>query len=103
MYIVVFVTAKDMKQAQGIASGLLKSKLAACVNIVPAVKSIFWWEGKIDSSSEVLLIVKTKKVLLNRLIKAVKRLHSYDVPEVIALPIIGGNREYLKWLNDSTR
>jgi len=103
MNIVVFITTQNVKQARDISLRLIKAKLAACVNIVSGVKSIFWWQGKVDSAKEALLIVKTKKSLLNRLVKTVKKLHSYDVPEIIALPIIGGNKEYLKWLNDSTR
>ena len=102
-YIVVFVTSKDKKEATKIAKGLLKKRLCACVNIVNKINSFFWWQGKIDSSSEALLIIKTKKPLLNKLIKEVKRLHSYSVPEIIALPIIGGNKDYLKWLDKETK
>jgi periplasmic divalent cation tolerance protein len=100
--IVVFITAQDMKQAENISYSLIETKLAACINIVPSVKSIFWWQGKIDSSNEVMIIVKTRDVLLKRLISEVKRLHTYDVPEIIALSIKGGNEEYLRWLHDST-
>ena len=100
--VVVFITAQDEKQAKVIASGLIEARLAACVNITSSVESIFWWQGKIDSSKEALLIIKTREALLDELIKKVKELHSYDVPEIIALPIIGGSKEYLKWLNDST-
>lgn len=103
MNIVVFITTQDKKEAEDIACRLVGAKLAACVNIVSSVKSIFWWKDKIDSSSEALLIVKTRKSLLNKLIKKVKKLHTYDTPEIIALPIVGGSKEYLNWLNDSTR
>lgn len=103
MCIVVFITAKDKKQARAIANALIELKLAACVNIVSSVESFFWWQGKLDSAKEVMLVVKTKKSLLPRTIRRVKELHSYDVPEIIALPIIGGSRDYLKWINDSTR
>jgi len=103
MNIVVFITTQDEKQARDISSKLIKDKLAACINIISPLKSIFWWQGKIDSSSEALLIIKTRKSLLNKLIKKVKKLHSYDTPEIIALPIVGGSKEYLRWLNDSTR
>jgi len=102
-YIVVLVTAKDSDEAQRIAKGLLELKAAACVNIVPAVKSFFWWEGKIDSGDEVLLIIKTKKKLFPKVIKTVKALHSYSVPEVIALPIAAGSNDYLKWVEKETK
>ena len=101
MYIVVFVTVKDKDEAEKIAAHLVKNKLAACVNIVPGVSSVFWWENKIDQASEVLLIVKTKKALFKKLAAAVKKTHSYSVPEIIALPIIDGNKDYLNWIRES--
>ena len=73
----------------------------ACVNIVPKVSSHFWWEDKLDSAEECLLIVKTKSSLLPEIIALVKGVHSYDVPEIIALPIIGGNQDYLHWIEES--
>ncbi len=103
MYNIIFITASKPEEAEKIAKGLLESKLAACVNIVPRVKSYFWWEGKIDRADELLLIVKTRKSLVNKLIKKVKSLHSYTVPEVVAFPIINGNKDYLKWIDDSTK
>lgn len=102
MPIVVLVTAKDSKQAQKIAEKLVSQKLIACANIVKGIQSIFWWEGKVDRAQEALLILKSKKSLLKKIIKAVKSVHSYQVPEVIALPIIGGNEDYLKWIDEST-
>ena|SRR3989338_7394666 len=101
MYIVIFVTAKDKAEAEKIASHLVKEKLAACVNIVAGVNSMFWWENKIDQAQEVLLIVKSKKILFKKIMAAVKKLHSYSVPEIIALPIVDGNKDYLKWISDS--
>ncbi len=103
MNVVIFVTAANKQEAEKIASSLIRERLAACVNIIKNIHSLFWWEGKVDISKEVLLIVKTKRRLANKLIKKVKSLHSYKVPEIIALPIISGNKEYLKWINDSTR
>jgi periplasmic divalent cation tolerance protein len=73
------------------------------VNIVGKIHSLFWWQGRVDRAYEALLIVKTRRALLAKLIKKVKSLHSYEVPEIIALPIIAGNREYLRWLNESTK
>ena len=101
MHIVVFITAKDKDQASKIAERLVADKLIACANIVEGIKSVFWWEGKVDKSDETLLILKSKKNLFSKIVKAVKTLHSYDVPEVIALPIIAGNKDYLKWIDES--
>jgi len=98
-YVVVLITAKDAEEAQKISNALLKRRQAACVNIVPQVDSAFWWKDKLDSAKESLLIVKTKASLLPDIIKSVKKLHSYDVPEIIALPIVGGNQEFLDWLD----
>ena len=103
MYIVVFVTASNKKEAEHIAREVIKTKLAACVNIITNVQSLFWWQGKIDSAKEALLVIKTRKALFHKLIKKVKSLHSYEVPEIIALPIIAGNTKYLEWINESTR
>ena len=73
-------------------------KIAACVNIIPGVKSFFRWEGKKESNEEVLMIVKSRVEILDEVIEAVKTNHSYDVPEIIALPIAGGDENYLKWM-----
>lgn len=102
MYLIVFVTASSKEEAQKIAQGLLREKLAACVNIVENVDSHFWWQGKLDRAKEVFLIIKTRKSLFHKLAKKVKYLHSYEVPEIIALPIIAGNKQYLDWIDDST-
>jgi len=103
MDVVILITAANKREAKKIAKGLVGKKLAACVNVVDGVKSFFWWEGKIDSGNEVLLIVKSQKKLLKKIIKAVRDLHSYSVPEVIALPIVGGYDKYLKWIKDSLK
>jgi periplasmic divalent cation tolerance protein len=103
MNTVIFVTTTDKKEAEKIASFLIKEKLAACVNIIEKINSLFRWQGKVDNAKETLLIIKTRRALVPKLIKKVKSLHSYDVPEIIALPIIAGNKEYLQWLNESTR
>ena len=100
-YIVVLVTAADAREAQQISRKLLEQRKAACVNIIPEVDSNFRWNGKIDSDSESLLIIKTKASLLPEVTSLVKEIHSYDVPEIIALPIIGGNQDYLEWIGKS--
>lgn len=103
MFIIVFITCANKKQADKIASGLIKEKLAACVNTVPKIKSLFWWENKVDSCEESLLIVKSKKEKLPGIIKSVRSKHSYKVPEIIALPVLSGYKPYLEWIDDSLR
>jgi periplasmic divalent cation tolerance protein len=97
--IVIFVTASSDAEAHKIADLLLSKRRAACVNIVPAVESSFWWQGKLDSATESLLIIKTKASLLPEIVKLVKAAHGYEVPEIVAIPIIGGNEDYLKWID----
>lgn len=103
MYIVVLVTAKNKKEAQKISVGLIKAKLAACVNIVDKIDSVFFWAGKIDQAKESLLVIKSKQEKFSQIIKLVKSLHSYEVPEIIALPIIAGNKSYLRWIDATLR
>ena len=100
--VVVFITSTD-EEAPKIADVLLTRRKAACVNIVPGVNSLFWWDDKLDSAQESLLIVKTTAPMLNDIVTLVKEVHSYDVPEIIALPIVGGNRDYLEWINRETK
>jgi len=100
--VVIFVTASSEEEARKVAEHLLTKRKAACVNIVPKVDSSFWWQGKLDSAQESLLIIKTKASLLQEVIALVKSVHSYSVPEVIALPIIGGNEDYLNWIDAET-
>ena len=102
-YVVVYITTETHGQGREIADALLTEKLAACVSIVPKVQSKFWWKGKIDLASEALLIVKTRADLLDKLIASVKKKHSYTVPEIIAVPIIGGNEDYLNWIDEVTK
>jgi len=98
--IVIFITTDSTEEAQSIAELLLNQRKVACVNIIPGLDSLFWWQGKLDSARENLLIIKTKASLLDEIVYIVKEVHSYDVPEIIALPIIGGNRDYLRWIGD---
>jgi periplasmic divalent cation tolerance protein len=101
--VVIFITAGTDEEAHKVAEALLKNKDAACVNIVPRIRSLFWWHDKLDSAQESLLIVKSKASLLSEIVRLVKQVHSYDVPEVIALPIIGGNPDYLDWIGKEVK
>ncbi len=100
--IVVFITASSAEEAQRITDDLLAARLVACVNTIPEVSSRYWWQGKIENTCEALLIAKTRTALLNDIIKHVKKLHSYEVPEIIALPITGGSTDYLNWVETET-
>ena len=102
-YIIIFVTAKNKAEAKKIANGLLKDRLIACANIVDGVESLFSWQGKIDHGKEVLMILKTQQKLFKKVAAKVKGLHSYTTPEIIALPIIAGSKDYLKWMDEVTR
>ena len=95
------ITTKNQAEAKRIASRLVADKLIACANIVKGVQSVFRWQGKVDHAKEVLLILKSTQSKLQKIIKVVKTLHSYDVPEIVALPIVGGNPQYLQWLKES--
>jgi periplasmic divalent cation tolerance protein len=103
MHIVIYVTCKNKPEAETIANTLLEEKLIACANIVPGIQSMYWWEGKVNTDQEVLMIIKTRKTLFSKIVKIVKAHHSYTVPEIIALPITAGNLDYLKWINASTK
>jgi periplasmic divalent cation tolerance protein len=100
--VVILVTVGTREEADVIADVLLEQNKAACVNIIPAVDSHFRWEGKLETGQEALLIIKTQASLVDEVTSLVKTIHSYDVPEVIALPIIGGNPEYLAWIDTET-
>ena len=99
-HVVLFITTSDEEEAQLISRVLLEQKKAACINIVPGVSSLFWWQGNIDSAQESLLVVKTRAMLVDAIAQLVKGIHSNDVPEIIALPIVGGNKDYLEWMDE---
>jgi periplasmic divalent cation tolerance protein len=100
--IVVYVTAPQEDEAAAIAKALVGEGLAACVNIVRGIRSLYRWQGKIEDDTEVLMIIKTQASLFERLSSRVRELHSYSVPEVIALPIVSGSDDYLAWVRDVT-
>lgn len=100
--LVVLVTCPSQKVGEKLAHALVQERLAACVNVIPGLTSIYRWEGKICRDAEALLVIKTRRTRLPALTRRVKALHPYSVPEVIALPLAGGSASYLSWVHDST-
>ena len=103
VYAVVLVTASSEAEGLRLKKVLLEKRKAACVNIVSGVESHFWWKGKVDIADEVLLIIKTKVSAVDDIIGLVKEAHSYMIPEIIALPVIAGNADYLKWVDEEVQ
>jgi periplasmic divalent cation tolerance protein len=101
-FVVVFVTCGSEDEATKIAHALVDERLAACANIVSPIRSVYRWEGKICDEREWLLVIKTREARFRDLEKRVKSLHSYQVPEIISLPILAGSSSYLSWLEENT-
>lgn len=99
---VVLITASSAEEGARIARALVEERLAACVNVVPQVRSFYRWQGKLEDDSEALLIAKTRRALAERIAVRVRELHSYTLPETIALPIAAGSERYLAWLTGET-
>jgi periplasmic divalent cation tolerance protein len=97
--IVVLSTCGSEQQAERVAKELVERQLAACVNIVPGVRSIYRWKGQIEDGTEWLLLIKSRRDLFDALRSALQKVHSYEVPEVIALPVVDGHQSYLAWLD----
>ena len=97
-FIQVIITADKKGKAEQIVKDLLESRLAACGQIIGPVSSHYWWKGKIETSEEWLCLIKSKKSLFDNLEKAVRETHTYEIPEIIALPILAGSSDYLKWI-----
>ena len=103
MLSVVLITVPDQETAELVAKAVLEPRLAACVNILPAVRSLYWWEGKIDSSNELLLIAKTEPQLIAELSDAVRAVHPYKIPEIVALSASYVAESYLGWVKAETK
>jgi periplasmic divalent cation tolerance protein len=95
---ICFVTAPSPEEARSLARSLLEERLVACVNLVPSVQSLYWWEGSLEEAWEVLLVLKTRTDRVPDLVDRVKELHSYSVPEVVSWPLGPGNPDYLRWV-----
>ena len=102
-YLIALITVPSEETGRKIARHLLEQKLAACVNIIPGVRSMYVWKGEIQDEAEALLVVKTRSELFSEhLVPALKAVHPYEVPEIIALPVVSGSVEYLKWIEEVT-
>jgi periplasmic divalent cation tolerance protein len=99
----IYITAKNKAEARKIGSELVESKLAACVNIIDNMNSMYVWEGKMQDDKEVILIAKTTEARVPQLIEKVKTLHSYDCPCIVSIPVSGGNREFLEWIANEVK
>jgi periplasmic divalent cation tolerance protein len=99
----VFITGPTQKEMKRIGRILLEDRLIACLSIIKDIDSRFWWKGKVESKRECLLVVKTTRTLLKKLIKTTLSEHPYDVPEIIAIPIVAGHKDYLDWIRESTQ
>lgn len=99
----VYMTCENLAEAENIGSILVERRLVACVNILGGMKSMYWWKGKVETAQEVVLIAKTTEVLLPELSEAVKAMHGYEVPCIVAMPIRGGNPDFLAWIRKETK
>ena len=99
----VFVTAPDIKTARKLAKAALTARAAACANLIPKLESHYWWQGKLESSTEVLILFKTTAACLTKLESVILQNHPYDTPECIVVRLAGGNRRYLRWVNESVK
>jgi periplasmic divalent cation tolerance protein len=97
-YIIIFVTTKDRTEAEQLSQSLLKDRLIACANLVNPIDSFFFWQNKIERADECLIIMKSRLDLFKQIEERVKGLHSYEVPEVLAFPIVDGSKDYLDWM-----
>jgi len=101
-YIMVLTTCNSSETSSLIAEALISNKIAACVNIIKGVESVYQWQGKIEHDKEILLIIKTRESLFSQVEQSIQELHSYELPEIIAVPIMTGEKNYLNWIQSAT-
>jgi periplasmic divalent cation tolerance protein len=102
-YIQIFTTIENKEDAEKIAKSLIEKRLAGCIQIIGPISSIYWWKNKIETSQEWLCIIKSKKKLYEEIEKSIKEIHPYEIPEIIAIQIISGSKDYLKWLDNELK
>jgi periplasmic divalent cation tolerance protein len=98
-YVLIMVTCASKEEARKVSGRLLAKRLVACTGILPKIESKFWWKGKLDSAAEILVTMKTVRSNFKKIEAEIKRIHSYEVPEIIAVPIVAGSRDYLDWMS----
>ena len=101
-YIIILCTINSIENAETIANNLVQDRLAACINIIPQIQSVYFWNGKIQNDEEFLLLIKTKKNLFNSVKEGITKLHPYEIPEIISIDITDGNQNYLTWIENNT-
>lgn len=99
---ILYMTCETVDEGERIGSALVAERLVACVNMLPGMRSMYWWQGKVEHAQEVVLIAKTRSYLVEKVTDRVKALHSYDVPCVVAISASGGNPEFLRWIAEET-
>lgn len=102
-HVLIYVTAPDDAEADRIARDVVGQRLAACANIIPGMRSLYWWQGNLEAATETVLILKTTAGLADRVVEAVRKLHSYEVPCIVTVRLEGGNPGFLRWIEAETR
>ncbi len=102
-YCLVYVTCANVEEAEKIGTALVKQRLVACVNILPPIQSVYWWKGQVESAAESAFVAKTRRVLMADLTEKIKKMHGYDLPCVVALPLQHAEAEFLDWIDQETR
>jgi len=103
MYVLIYITTSGAEEAKRIGKRIVEERLAACANVIEKVHSLYWWKGKLEESDEAVLLLKSKKDRVKKIIAMVKKLHSYENPAIVAFPILEGSEEYLRWIEGEVK